>query len=131
MICSERSCTAFRSVINTWNLASIPRSTAVVPPEIAQTIPSKIISPITTTPPDPEGPQHSYSVRAYDAFIAVAAAMEKCPEKTKTGNCLRENLNTMAALKGLGGTVKFDKYGDVTPTFSAYQVKDGRYVSLN
>lgn len=76
------------------------------------------------------GPQHFYSVRAYDAYTALALAAASCGKELRSGACLREKLSNMKPFDGIGGPLHFDENGDIQPLFSAYRVKDGSYVAL-
>ena len=76
---------------------------------------------------EPFGAPQLFSARAYDAYIALATALRACP-KAPVGACLQKRLIEMPEHNGIGGPLKFDRFGDVSPVFSAYTIKGSEYV---
>jgi branched-chain amino acid transport system substrate-binding protein len=81
---------------------------------------------VTTLKKDPD----VYSVYSYDAVMMVFDALKEEKKENITGEFIKNKLFTTTYL-GIGGTYKFDKFGDVDIPYVIYQYNNGEYKRVN
>ncbi len=71
-----------------------------------------------------------YSVYSYDAVMMFFASVANEKEENVSGELIRDKLFT-TTYSGIGGTYKFDQYGDVDIPYVIYQYSNGDYKRVN
>ena len=66
-----------------------------------------------------------YAARSYDGLRAIATAQKSCGEHE--ADCLKDALFLVHDLKGPSGSIRFDRNGDVTSTFSLLTVNGNSF----
>jgi len=103
-------------------VSSVPVSTASNP-EVAEFV--KAYSDAFSAP---QGGTQLYAARAYDALKILAVAARACNVATDT-ECIKQKLFATKAYKGAGGSITFDKNGDITAGFHLLKVENGSFVN--
>lgn len=71
-----------------------------------------------------------YSVYSYDAVMMVFDALKEEKKESINGELIKNKLFA-STYTGIGGTYKFDKFGDVDIPYVIYQYNNGEYKRVN
>jgi branched-chain amino acid transport system substrate-binding protein len=73
--------------------------------------------------------QAIYAARAYDAIYLSALALKECGKQDS--ECMRQYLFKVRNFSGASGNISFDRYGDVSNTFTMMEYRQGGFRSVS